>query len=82
MNHIPMEQIKELWEESNFSWDGLIKALELRGNGKGNKDYEDLILVAGEMRDSEENFPGTPDELSDIINENFPQHNHKMAVNI
>jgi hypothetical protein len=80
MDHIPMEEIKELWEESAGSWNGLIKSIEARENGNGNEDYSDLITIAKQMEETGEPFPESSEELEEMISENMPAHQHRTAM--
>ncbi len=73
MAHIPMDDINELWQDMpSKSWSGFHQTLEEhKGKTDGISDnlINMMLPVAENMDQSGQAFPGSPEELYDVLNE-------------
>ncbi|MBI2577556.1 MAG: hypothetical protein HYV77_01795 [Candidatus Wildermuthbacteria bacterium] len=70
--HVPMDDIEEVWNASNKSWEGLEKTLQAKKDkAEGVEDtiVEYMLAKAAEKRKASETFPETFQELYKIMNE-------------
>lgn len=77
MAHIPMEDTDLLWQQTKEkSWSGLRKNLEQRqGKAEGIEDalVKMMIKEARQMEEQQAPYPGSAQELNQVLNENLPQ---------
>lgn len=72
MAHIPMGDIKELWEQSSdHSWKGLHKMLEARkgtAQGISNQLVLDMLQMVGRFEKEGKPFPSSQQQLYNELN--------------
>ncbi|HXS14591.1 MAG TPA: hypothetical protein VN711_00500 [Candidatus Saccharimonadales bacterium] len=71
MAHVPMDDINELWQKSQHNWENVKQTLQsMKGKSEGinNNLIEPMIEAADSCEKSGENFPNSPQQLSDVFN--------------
>lgn len=81
MAHIPMQDVKELYNESNHSWDGLEKTVEShKGKKDGIGDYL-IIDLAHALKDMHgQSYPDSADKLYEILNQKLEGMPHQTSA--
>lgn len=78
MAHIPMSDVKQLYDQSGHSWSGLEKAVEShRGKSEGIADYLVIDLSHALKGMHGQSFPDSPEKLYEVLNqklEGMPHH--------
>lgn len=81
MAHIPMDDVKKLWDQAPHNWSGLAQYAE-SGQGKKNgiADYLEVELphVAKDM--GGRSFPSSPEELYKTLNDKLQSMPHHTTT--
>ncbi len=71
MAHVTQGDIEELWNSAPHNWSGLQKNLQSRqgkAEGISNNVVEDMLRITQDMERSGQSFPGSPQQLYDMMN--------------
>lgn len=79
MAHIPMNDITELWNQSDHNWKGLHQTLEQhRGKSAGisNTLVLEMLRIAHHEDEAGHSFPSSAQDLYNLLNQRLQASSH------